>query len=260
MYRIQQFANLAGVTVRALHHYDRLGLLSPRNRSEAGYRLYENEDLGRLERILVLRYLGLSLREVAELLDRGGDADASLAATFTRQAMVLRARRDGIARVLHAVNRALSQTLANSGEGQNATPDWQLYQSILKEMQMQEDQNWTEKYYSPEAREAIDAKRGEWTPELQAKITADWQRMYADVQAALDRGVEPKSEEGKALADRWMVLVGQFTGGNPKVLAGLNKLYEDRPQWPSKAITAEQHANMPSPEHMAFVRAAQSTE
>jgi DNA-binding transcriptional MerR regulator len=58
-FRIQEFAKLAGVTVRALHHYDRLKLLSPAHRSERGYRLYSRADLGRLERILVLRYLGL---------------------------------------------------------------------------------------------------------------------------------------------------------------------------------------------------------
>ena len=64
-FRIQEFAKLAGVTVRALHHYDRLKLLSPAHRSERGYRLYCHEDLGRLERILVLRYVGLSLRAIA---------------------------------------------------------------------------------------------------------------------------------------------------------------------------------------------------
>ena len=71
-FRIQEFAKLAGVTVRTLHHYDRLKLLSPAHRSERGYRLYSHEDLGRLERILVLRFLGLSLREIAALLNTPG--------------------------------------------------------------------------------------------------------------------------------------------------------------------------------------------
>ena len=64
-FRIQEFAKLAGLTVPALHHYDRLKLLSPAHGSERGYRLYCHEDLGRLERILVLQNLGLSLREIA---------------------------------------------------------------------------------------------------------------------------------------------------------------------------------------------------
>ena len=79
MYLIQQFAKLAGVTVRTLHHYDRLGLLSPRHRSESGYRLYTNQDMVRLERIMVLRYLGLPLRQIADLLSGtlGDDNDVA---------------------------------------------------------------------------------------------------------------------------------------------------------------------------------------
>ena len=149
MLRIQEFAKLANVTVRTLHHYDRLGLLSPALRSASGYRLYRIEDLAHLERILVLRYLGISLREIATLLATGESEQAdssrspqaaSLSATLDRQASVLRERRDGIDRVLHAIDRAREQLRAAS------TPDWALYQTILKEIAMQENQDWTEKY------------------------------------------------------------------------------------------------------------------
>ena len=239
--------------MRTLHHYDRVGLLSPKLRSDSGYRLYQNEDLGRLERILVLRYLGIPLREIAQLLQNGADeTHASLPETLARQARVLRERREGIDRVLHAVDHALAQTKAPPSETNDALPDWELYKSILKVMQMQESHNWTEKYYGPEAGEVVEQKRTEWNPELQAKVTADWQQMYADVQSALDRGIEPKSEEGQTLAARWMALVGQFTDGNPKVLEGLNKLYEDRSNWPKQNMSAEQMSNMPKPEHMAL--------
>ena len=63
VYRIRQFSRLAGVTVRALHHYDRLGLLKPAARSAAGYRLYTDRDIARLEQIVVLKFLGLSLAD-----------------------------------------------------------------------------------------------------------------------------------------------------------------------------------------------------
>ncbi len=253
MFRIQQFAALANVTVRTLHHYDRLGLLKPTHRSASGYRLYRNEDLGQLERILVLRYLGLSLREIAELLATGGpDSEHNLPSTLARQAVVLRERRAGIDRVLQAIERAQQQLQ------KDAEPDWPLYQTILKEIHMQDSQNWTEKYYSPEARQAIAERGVEWNQEMQAKVTADWQQMYADVQSAMDRGVEPTSDEGKALATRWMTLVGAFTGGRPEVLEGLNKLYADRDNWPKAQVSEEMKANLPKPELIAFIRAAQA--
>src|SRR6202035_3229814 len=67
--RVHEFAELAGVTVKALHHYDRLGLLKP-TRTDAGYRKYANADLERLEHILALKFLGFSLKQVRAILER----------------------------------------------------------------------------------------------------------------------------------------------------------------------------------------------
>ncbi|HTX07551.1 MAG TPA: MerR family transcriptional regulator [Solirubrobacteraceae bacterium] len=72
MKTVGEVAELAGVTVRALHHYDELGLLSPRGRSEAGYRLYSDADLARLREILIWRQLGFALSEIQALLDEPG--------------------------------------------------------------------------------------------------------------------------------------------------------------------------------------------
>jgi MerR family transcriptional regulator, thiopeptide resistance regulator len=64
MKTVGEVAELAGVTVRTLHHYDELGLLSPSERSEAGYRLYSYEDVARLQEILIWRQLGFVLAEI----------------------------------------------------------------------------------------------------------------------------------------------------------------------------------------------------
>ncbi|MFF4272561.1 MerR family transcriptional regulator [Streptomyces sp. NPDC001536] len=67
-YSVRQVASWAGVTVRTLHHYDRTGLLTPGTRSRAGYRLYDETDLARLQQILFYRELGFSLDEIAAIL------------------------------------------------------------------------------------------------------------------------------------------------------------------------------------------------
>ncbi|MFI9718595.1 MerR family transcriptional regulator [Streptomyces sp. NPDC052396] len=69
---VGQLSGFAGVTVRTLHHYDRTGLLSPSERSPAGYRLYTDADLARLQQILFYRELGFSLDEIAAILDDPG--------------------------------------------------------------------------------------------------------------------------------------------------------------------------------------------
>src|ERR1700730_4761801 len=66
-YGIREFAELAGVTVRALHHYDRLGLLTPR-RTQTRYRIYSAKDLKTLEQIVALKFIGLPLDKIKLLL------------------------------------------------------------------------------------------------------------------------------------------------------------------------------------------------
>src|SRR5690349_9788488 len=87
--RVREFAERAGVTVRALHHYDRLGLLRPK-RASSGYRLYSPEDLERLEQIIALKFLGIPLSQIKGLLGRGS---RDLAAAFRRQRAALEEKR-----------------------------------------------------------------------------------------------------------------------------------------------------------------------
>ena len=245
-FRIQEFARLAGVTVRALHHYDRLGLLSPAHRSDRGYRLYERDDLGRLERILVLRYLGLSLREIASLLEHGDSDGECLSSTLARQRAVLCERRRGIDGILRAIEHAQSRA-ANSAE-----PDWLLYQAILKEIQMQETQNWTEKYYSPKGLEALRERKASMTIEQGQTLQKKWQELHADIQSALDCGTSPDSAEGRALVARWMRLADEFTQGNPDLREGIHRLYQDQNNWPDDEKAAHLRANSASPQQRAF--------
>jgi len=247
IFRIQEFAKLAGVTVRALHHYDRLQLLSPAHRSERGYRLYCHEDLGRLERVLVLRYLGLPLREIAALLNNPDGRGAELLTdTLARQRAVLGERRDGLDRVLRAIEHA--QLLAQDP----AEHEWLLHQTILKEIQMQEGTNWTEKYYSPEAFETLRLHRTAMTTEQKADASARWRALLADVQSALDREVPPDSAEGRALVARWIRLGDEFTLGDPEILEGWRRMYEGESHWPEDETATELRAIRAKPEQRSF--------
>lgn len=206
---------MAGVTVRMLHHYDRLGLLRPR-RSPAGYRMYREADMERLEQIVALKFLGMPLKQIRELLDRDG---RDLPAALRKQRAALEEKR-------RMLDRAIGAIAAAEGE-----PTPALLKSIIEAIEMQENTNWTDQYYSAEARAEIDARRQEWTPELQAQCEKDWRELFADCEAALDE--DPASERVQALARRWRKLVEGFTGGNMEVVHGLRKLYADQANWPA---------------------------
>lgn len=250
-FRIQEFAKLAGVTVRALHHYDRLKLLSPAHRSEHGYRLYCHDDLGRLERILVLRFLGLSLREIAALLDApAGREPDRLTVTLARQRAALGERREALDRILRTIEHA--QLRAQNA----AEPEWLLYQTVLKEIHMEESTNWTEKYYTPEAFEALRTRRAAMTPEQRADAGARWQTLLADVQNAVDSGAQPDSAEGRALVARWMRLADEFSFGDPGIAEGYRRLHADESHWPNDQTAAKLRSIKPKPEQRDFFNKA----
>src|ERR1700690_3403362 len=102
IYQVREFAALAGVTVRALHRYDRLDLLKPR-RTRAGYRLYEDRDLERLEQIVALKFLGLDLKQIKTLLTRNAP---DLTDALRRQRCVLEEKRRLLDSAIAAIREA----------------------------------------------------------------------------------------------------------------------------------------------------------
>lgn len=223
-YRVLEFANLAGVTVRALHHYDRLGLLKPKQRTRSGYRLYTNRDFGRLEQIVVLKFLGIPLKQIRGLLE----ADSKMPTVLQRQREVLSEKRRQLEKAIRAIGNA-QYAIQSRGE-----PDWKLFQFIVREIEMEKSQEWKAKYFSPEARAKVAERRNLWSPELQAKVSKRWEELYRDVEACLNE--DPAGPKAQVLGARWRELVNQFTGGDPEIQKGLNAMWADRENWPKNDI------------------------
>jgi DNA-binding transcriptional MerR regulator len=245
MLQAQQFAELAGVTVRTLHHYDRLGLLRPR-RTEAGYRMYRESDLERLEQIVALKFVGLPLKRIKTLLDRD---NLELAEALPRQRLVLEAKRKLIDRAIRAIQDA-ERSLATGKR-----PDAAILKKIIEVIEMQDNPNWTEKYYSEEARAKI-AERGKvFTPEMQEQVSKQWTKLFRDVEASLHE--DPAGAKAQALAARWGALVEGFTGGDPEVAKGLGAVWKDKANLP--ASTRQQMKPYGNPEVWEFIQKAMAT-
>jgi DNA-binding transcriptional MerR regulator len=103
---VSQVSRIANISVRALHHYDEIGLLVPSGRSDAGYRLYSHADLARLQQILFFRALELPLGEIARIMT---DPDFDVAATlrYQRELLIEKVARS------HALIRAVEAAIAN---------------------------------------------------------------------------------------------------------------------------------------------------
>ena len=116
---VGRLAELAGVTVRTLHHYDEIGLVCPSGRTAAGYRVYSAPDVERLRQVLQYRRLGFGLREVAELVS---DPDADAVAHLRRQRGLLLSQREQVDAMVAAIDKELEARKM----GMNLTPAEQL--------------------------------------------------------------------------------------------------------------------------------------
>ncbi len=103
-YTVKAVAELAGVSIRALHHYDAIGLVRPGERTQAGYRVYSRGDLERLQQVLFFKELGFGLGEIKAILERP-DFDRRQALRDHRE--LLKHRRDRIERLIRAVERTI---------------------------------------------------------------------------------------------------------------------------------------------------------
>ena len=221
LYRASEFAAVAGVTVRTLHHYDRAGLLRPGARTGAGYRLYGSREFARLQQILTLKFIGLPLEEIRVLLERRA---LGLGETLRLQREALTEKRRQLDMALRAVEEA-ERVAAGGGE-----PDWEAFRKIVEVITMQHDTEWMKKYYTEEQLADL-ARRG--TPEVLERGQREWQKLIAEVEAAAAEGLDPASARAQALAARWDGLIEEFTGGDPGIHENLRRLYADQANWPS---------------------------
>jgi MerR family transcriptional regulator, thiopeptide resistance regulator len=226
MFKVSEFASQAGVTVRTLHHYDHLGLLRPGGRSCAGYRLYGERELARLQQITTLKFIGLPLQQIKDLLDRG---DLDLAETLRLQRGLLAEKGQQIKHAIQAIDEA-ERAMKSSRR-----PDWAALKKIIEVMEMDNTMDWTKKYYTPEAQAKVEERKKLWTPELQAQVSHDWEELIREVEAAMAAGEAPDGKKVQALAARWTELVRGFTGGEAEIQKGVNKVWADRSNWPTAA-------------------------
>ena len=212
-YRVHEFAELAGVTIKALHHYDRLGLLKPR-RAPSGYRMYEEKDLERLEQIVALRFLGIPLREIRTLLDREA---LRLPEALSAQRAVLEEKRRLLDRAIAAISKA--QELMRSGQPAGTPLLKEIIEAIAMQTEIHDATDFMKNYYREEAWSSFRARHREWPSD-------EWRKLFAEIQNALDEDVA--NEQAQALAARWWSLRVSDTGGDPAVHSGLIKAWADR--------------------------------
>jgi DNA-binding transcriptional MerR regulator len=222
LYRIHEFAKLADVSVRTLHHYDRVGLLKPQ-RTQAGYRLYTARDLERLEQILALKFLGMPLTQIRTLLDHDG---MSLADSLELQRSALEEKRDTLELAIRAINDA--ESVMHRGQA----PQAKVLATIIAAFKEMSNMEFLEKYFSEEAWAKFRGQRKAKPLDAKKQSSQAWIELYRDAEGLLDE--DPASEAAQALTARWLALTDATSDGDKNIKAGFRKAWMDRQNWPAK--------------------------
>lgn len=243
-YTVGELSRLSGITVRALHHYDEIGLCRPSERTAAGYRLYAEPDVLRLQQVLVLRELGLPLEEIARVIDEEPDR----AALLRRHRAALVEKRGKLDALLAAVDTALHRL-----EGETTMTDsdvTRLFEGF--DPAQHEDEvraRWgTTDAYKESARRTKGYTRADWD-RFNAESAANGARIAALMRAGTpvtDPEVQAAVTEHRLLIDRWFYpcstemhkALGSMYVTDPRFTANLDKLGAGYAQYLSDAIAA----------------------
>lgn len=215
-------AELVGVSVRTLHHWDRIGLVRPGGRTWSGYRMYD-DDVARIHRVLVYRELGFSLSEIGVLLD---DPAADEHAHLARQRELLLERISHLQEMVSAVDRlkeaiSMNAPLTPEDRAEIFGTDWN------EEYQDEAEQRWgdTPQWEQSQKRSARMSKQ-DWQ-----RVKDEGDRLNADLAAAKRADISPGSPEAAALAERHRASIEQFYDCTYSMQVCLARMYVRDPRF-----------------------------
>jgi DNA-binding transcriptional MerR regulator len=203
MLKIGELAQRSGLTVRTLHHYDDIGLLTPSARSDAGYRLYHRNDISRLQQIQALRRFGMALADIGHFLANPG---ASRTDVIARQLAALDHQIAEAGRLRDQLTRLQAQLL------QGEEPALSTWLTTLEHMTVYD------KYFSQEELSKMPLYHS--TP-----AQTEWAALVAQVQQQMDAGVAPTAPAAQQLAVRWMQMLARDSGPDPAIAHRLDHMW-----------------------------------
>src|SRR6185503_17358165 len=251
---VGQVARQFDVTVRTLHHYDSIGLLVPSERTPAGYRLYDGEDITRLQHVVVYRRLGFALEEIALLLD---EPSAGLGEHLRRQREAVMSRLDEMRDLVTAIDRALEKEM--SGIKLTKQEQKELFGDSFSDDYAQEAER---RWGAAEAWKQSQRRTSKYTKEDWVQIKAEGQVSSNAFVAAMEAGLPATSEEAMDAAeqarlqiDKWFYDItpsfhrnlGDMYLADPR----FTKTYEDMVPGMAQYVRDAIHANADRADHRA---------
>ena len=226
-YTVSQLARMAGVTVRTLHHYDQIGLLTPAGRTEpesgrsAGYRLYGEGELLRLQQILFFKELDLPLDQIRQILD---DPGFDQVAALEHHRGMLQGRVERLARLLHTIDRTLNRLM----EDDMTLTDEELYEGFSTE-QIERYKREAREMYDPALVEESERRVKGMSREKWQAVQNQGRDVTVAIAGLMDR--EPGDPEVQAHAAGHHAWIENFYPCSAEIYRGLAQGYVEHPEF-----------------------------
>lgn len=220
MYTVKQLSNLAGITIRTLHHYDQIGLLKPTLVGANGYRYYGDEALYRLQQILFYRYLDMPLDEINRILGRR-DFDVLSALAEHRSSLEAEIRR------MRCLISTIDETIDHLKGNAKMNPK-KLFEGF-SEAEQEKHAEEAAQQWDPETVHASNRRWKSYSADEKRRILDEGNALYADLVAVKAKGAG--SKEVQAVIARWHAHLQHFWSPKDDQLLGLADLYDDDPRF-----------------------------
>lgn len=217
-FRMKNMAEVSGVSVRALQHYDEIGLLSPGRMNEAGYRLYTKDDLARLQEILFFRELDFSLAEIKSIIESPGyRRDEALAAQ--KDLLKIKIKR------LNAMIRTIDKTINAENGGKEMYND-ELFEGLDAETQKEYAREAKERWGATDAYKESARRTAKYSKDDWDRINGESTEIYAAVAGLMDSGLAPEHADVQAQVQKWRDHITKyFYNCPPEMVRGLGEMY-----------------------------------
>ena len=224
-YTVKQMATVSGVSVRALHHYDEIGLLKPASLGANGYRYYGRDELLRLQQILFHRELGMSLERIKALLD---DPKFDRLAALTAHRGKLSAEAARFGQLIVTIDRTIAQL-----NGDKDMADKDLYQGFSPQKQAEWEREIAARYGARGAEKIAESKAnfGKMSAADMAAGNAEMAAINTEFAAAMAAREPADGGPAQALAARQYAWVCRAWKPNRSAFIGLGRLYAEHPSF-----------------------------
>ncbi|WP_202746788.1 MerR family transcriptional regulator [Clostridium rhizosphaerae] len=213
-WKVGELSRLTGITIRTLHHYDEIGLLSPSGHTDSGHRLYSESDIVKLQQIMSLKQLGFALDEIKQMFERSDyNPQQVIKMQIERLDEEIRIKKE-----LRSQMKELEEVFDTVHKPSS--------EQFIKAIQLIINQK---KYFTEEQRSKLKIQYEKFKSNEMEALTSDWNQLLTSFQSEMEKGTSPDNPFVQELAQKWQEGINMFAQGDTDIVQAAENYYRDNP-------------------------------